>query len=117
VAQAVVNGFEPVEVDQQDRQTAGVAATDLYGVLEAIVEQSAVGEPGERVVERLMSNLRLGLFLVVHDVCQAQYDQSYDGDRGEGDGEGIDAFSQPGLTSQQSRPYQCGPTQCPDTQS
>ena len=86
-------------------------------MLEAIVEESPVGEPGERVVERLMSNLRLRLFLVVHDVCQAQYDQSYDDDRGEGDREGIDAFSQPGLSSQQSRPYQCGPTQCCDTQS
>ncbi len=54
MAEAVVDDLEAVDVDEHDRQPAAAAARAGERVLEAVVEQGAVGQPGQRVVQRLM---------------------------------------------------------------
>ena len=59
VAEAVVDGLEVVEVDEQHRELAAVALEPGRGVVDAVAEQRLVGEPGQRVVERLVRELVL----------------------------------------------------------
>ena len=59
VAEAVVDGLEVVEVDEQHRQRPAEAAACAQRVLDAVEEQGAVGEAGQRVVERLVAQLVL----------------------------------------------------------
>ncbi|OIQ92176.1 hypothetical protein GALL_258530 [mine drainage metagenome] len=62
VAKAVVHVLEAIEVDENDRDGLAVPLRQGDGVLQPVVEQIAVGKPGERVVVRLAFQLRL----VVH---------------------------------------------------
>ena len=58
VAEAVVDRLEVVEVDEQHRElVARGAAVARERLLEAVLEQRPVGEPGQRVVERLVLQL------------------------------------------------------------
>ena len=50
VAQGVVHVLEAVEVDKQDGQLFGAARGAQQGVLQAVVEQQAVRQRGERIV-------------------------------------------------------------------
>ena len=59
VAEAVVDGLEVVEVDEQHGAEVAGAAAAVEGVLHPVAEQAAVGQPGERVVERLVAELLL----------------------------------------------------------
>ena len=53
VAERVVDLLEVVDVDEQDRgERAGVPADALERLLEAVGEQHAVGQAGERIVQR-----------------------------------------------------------------
>ena len=53
VAEAVVDGLEPVEVEEQQADQPAGRRPAGEGVLQAILEQGAVGQPGQVVVERL----------------------------------------------------------------
>ena len=57
VTVAVVDLLEPVEVDQQDGEAVR-HPTVADGVLEAALEQDAVAESGERIVQRLQRRAR-----------------------------------------------------------
>jgi len=59
VPEAVVHDFEVVEVEEQDCERRARAPRPLEGVLEAVPEQGAVGEPAKSVVERLVFQLLL----------------------------------------------------------
>jgi hypothetical protein len=54
VAQGVVDLLEVVEVHQHHREAGPVAAGDADGLLDAVAEQDAVRQPGERVVDGLV---------------------------------------------------------------
>ena len=59
VPEPVVDGLEVVEVDEQHGHLGGAARTAAERVLGAVVEQRAVGEPGELVVEGAVAQLLL----------------------------------------------------------
>ena len=63
VAERVVDLLEAVEVEQQQRQRLAGARRGAQRLGQAVLEQQAVGQPGQRVVHRLMAQpalLRLG---------------------------------------------------------
>ena len=68
VAVAVVDGLELVDVEQQH---ADPRAAGLERVLEAVVEQRAVRQLGERVVERLALELVLERLELAHGLLEA----------------------------------------------
>jgi len=59
VAEAVVDRLEVVEVDEEDADAAATPGRAGDRVGDAVAEEGAVGEAGERVVERLVGQLRL----------------------------------------------------------
>ena len=61
VPERVVHRLEVVEIDEEHRHRAGVAAGSADGAGEAVGEQRSVGEPGERVVERAVAEVVLVL--------------------------------------------------------
>ena len=61
VAEGVVDRLEVVEVDEQHRHGLAGAAAAQQRVVDAVAEQRAVGEVGERVVEGLVRELLLQL--------------------------------------------------------
>ena len=65
---AVVDRLELVDVEQQH---AHARATALQGVLETVVEERAVGELRERVVERLALELVLQRLQLAHRLLEA----------------------------------------------
>ena len=73
VAEAVVDGLEVVEVDEDDRQPVVLAPRAGDGVAHALAEQRAVGEVGHRVVERLVGELLLER-LALADVAAVEDD-------------------------------------------
>ena len=60
VAEAVVDELEAVEVEEQDARQPAAAAQARERLLEAVEEQHAVGQPGERVVQRAVADRVLG---------------------------------------------------------
>src|SRR4051812_34576732 len=62
VAERVVDALEAVEIDEHGRRARALAAGAGEHLLGALHDQRAVGEPGERVVERLVAELA-GLLL------------------------------------------------------
>ncbi len=60
VAEGVVDRLEVVEVDEEDGDRLVAAHQPGEGVLQPIEEQDAVGQAGERVVQRAMLGLALG---------------------------------------------------------
>ncbi|MDP9397604.1 MAG: hypothetical protein M3P96_07150 [Actinomycetota bacterium] len=73
VAQAVVDGLEVVDVDEQHGEVLAGAAADRFGVAEPVGEQRPVAQPGEGVVQRLMPQALLELLAVGH-VAHGQHD-------------------------------------------
>jgi hypothetical protein len=59
VPQGVVDGLEVVQVAEQDRQCPAVTLVQLHGVLHPVVEQRAIGQTGQGVMERPVAQLRL----------------------------------------------------------
>ena len=59
VAERVVDRLEAVDVEQQHRDAEAEALGAAEGVLDAVEEQRAVGQAGERVVQRLVAHDRL----------------------------------------------------------
>ena len=66
VAQAVVHLLEVVEVEEQHRQRVPVAAGERQRMADPVAEERPVGEPGERVVERLVDQLLLQPLPLAH---------------------------------------------------
>src|SRR3954454_1718849 len=60
MAVAVVDQLEVVDVDDDDRNTASVASSTRERLLQPVEDQAAVGQSGQRVVQRVMAELRLG---------------------------------------------------------
>ncbi len=52
MAERVVDVFEAVQVDEQHSCAQVSAGADRQGLLEAVVEQRAIGQPGDGVMER-----------------------------------------------------------------
>ena len=75
VAEAVVDGLEVVQVEQQDRHREAVAAPPAQGVRDAVGEERAVGQPGELVVERLVGQRELEA-LPLADVTAVEHDSA-----------------------------------------
>ena len=66
VAEGVVDVLEVVEVDEEHRDPLARSPRACERVLEPLGEQHAVGEVGERVVERLVGEALLELLALVH---------------------------------------------------
>jgi hypothetical protein len=47
VPQTVVDGLEPVEIEQQDADRPGLSPGNGQRLLHPVLEQGTVGEPGE----------------------------------------------------------------------
>ena len=76
VPEGVVDGLEAVEVEEQQRQQPRVPAQPVQPGLEVLAQQRAVGQPGERVVQRLRGEARLEL-LALGDVAQDAGEQAH----------------------------------------
>ena len=61
MTEAVVHGLEVVEVEEQHRDSSRALLAEDERMLDAVREERPVREPGERVVERLVAQLLLGL--------------------------------------------------------
>lgn len=94
MAEAVVDHLEVVDVQEQHRvpyparRVAPLAPRGVEGMRQAIVEQGTVGEPGQRVVERLMGEFLLeplALADVAHHHRAAGHRAGLVADRREGD--------------------------------
>jgi diguanylate cyclase (GGDEF)-like protein len=66
MAEGVVHGLEVVEVDEQHGDLVPAPAGDGERVAHPVPEQRAVGEPGERIVERLVGELLLQPLALAH---------------------------------------------------
>jgi len=51
MAEAVVDGLEVVEIEDKHRDLPGLAGGSQQGMLDAVMEQDAVGEPSQGVIE------------------------------------------------------------------
>ncbi len=56
MTEAVVDQLEVIEVDRDNANRAAVALAQLHGMVESLVEQGAVGQPGQRVAQRLVGD-------------------------------------------------------------
>ena len=59
VAELVVDRLEAVEVGDQHAGRGALAAAALEGVPQPVLEEEAVGQAGQRVVQRAVDQLRL----------------------------------------------------------
>ena len=73
VAEAVVQGLEVVQVQEQHRGGVVRSPPAVQGVLDAVAEEGAVGQIGQRVVEGLVGELVLEHLLLGH-VAGVQHD-------------------------------------------
>ena len=76
VAQRVVDGLEVVEVDERDGHDLVVPRGALQRLLDAVEEQRAVREAGQRVVQRAVAQLGLQLALLGR-VADAQHEAAH----------------------------------------
>ena len=53
MSERVIDVLEAVEIDQQQRDAAGLAGRVGQCVLETRMQQAAIGQPGQRIVQRL----------------------------------------------------------------
>ena len=72
VAEAVVDGLEVVEVDEQHRELAALAFQPRRRVVDPVAEERLVGQSGQRIVERLVRELVLEP-AVLGDVAEAPH--------------------------------------------
>ena len=70
VPERIVDFLEAIEVHHQQRQRRFVATGRQNGLAQAVVEQQTIGQPGQRVVDGLVLERRLGL-LAFGDVAHA----------------------------------------------
>ena len=73
MAEAVVDRLEVVEVDEHDAHRRALLRAPRQCVRDAVGEEGAVREPGDRVVERLVGELALER-LALADVARVQDD-------------------------------------------
>ncbi len=59
VTQVVVDRLEPVEVEIEHREERLVPADARQRAFEPVEQQHAIREPGERIVERAVAEVRL----------------------------------------------------------
>ncbi len=75
VPEAVVDGLEVVEVEEQDRDRFLERLAQGQGVLDPVAEQAAIGQVGEGIVEGLVGELLLEL-LALADVTGVEHEPS-----------------------------------------
>ncbi len=87
VAERVVDGLEPVQVDEQHAEHAAVTSDAGERLLEPVGEHHAVRQTGERIVQHLVRELRLEALLFREVANDARDDrrEAVDGDRARGD--------------------------------
>ena len=73
VTEAVVDGLEVIEIDEQHGHPDAVAQRPRDRVADALVEQRPVGEMGDRIVEGLVGELLLER-LALRDVAAVEHD-------------------------------------------
>ena len=73
MAQRVVDGLEVVEVHEEHRGNGHAEPAALQGVLHTVLEEGAIGEACQVVIERLASQLGLEC-LALTDVANVQDD-------------------------------------------
>ena len=61
VAEAVVDHLETVEVDEHHRQMPALAVEPRPGEVQALLQVSAVGQPGQRIVGVFVEQLGIGV--------------------------------------------------------
>src|SRR6266567_2033970 len=71
VAQAVVDELEIVEVEEDHGDIGVAASSGVHRNLEPVVEEHAIGQAGERVVERLVGKAVFQL-LALGDVADVE---------------------------------------------
>jgi hypothetical protein len=54
MTQAVVERLEAIEIDQDDRTRAKLTVIGSHCMFETVAKEGAIGESGQRIVERLM---------------------------------------------------------------
>ena len=59
VSERVVDDLEVVDVEEQDGDAGPASAGPIQGPIEVLAEEGPVGEPGQRVVEGVVEELRL----------------------------------------------------------
>ena len=70
MAEAVVHTLEPVQVHQQDRTRFHLALARPDRLLQPLLKERSVGQPGQRIVQRLVLQ-RFGLRLALRYVAKA----------------------------------------------
>ena len=74
VAQAVVDEFEIVEIDEHHRHPAVVSLGMQHGLRQTVFEQGAVGQPGQRVMVGHEMNAVFGQLAFDRDAGDARGD-------------------------------------------
>ena len=94
MAEAVVDGLEVIQIDEQQGNSVVFAFGTLEPLFDPIAEQHAIGQVGQRIVERLVRELILEAFAVA-DVAGGEH-QSADVDVVEQiAGDGLHGFQVP----------------------
>ena len=86
MAERVVDLLEAVEVEHEQGDLLARAAVTGQGLREAVLEQGAIGEAGELVVERLVLGGRLARLELVDQVDQRFVKERHDQGHGHGGG-------------------------------
>ncbi len=73
MAKRVINAFELVEIQKQQRHHILVAPRVLEALIEAVLEEAAVLQSGQRVIEGQLFHLCVGLTLLA-DVLDTEDD-------------------------------------------
>ena len=87
MTKTVVHRLEVVQIEEEDRQVRPAPLQACQGVVEAVLEQRLVGEPGQRIVEGPVRQLLLQA-LVIGDVAEAPHPARQSCRRPAGDGIG-----------------------------
>ena len=76
VAEAVVDSFEVIQIEEQDGQLAAIAIGARLGVHDAVVKQRPVGQAGQPIMEGAMDQLLLERLALGH-ITAVEHDAVY----------------------------------------
>ena len=87
VAERVVDLLEAVEIEHQQRDLLAGAAIAGQRLIEPVLEQGAIGEPGELIVQRLMLGGLLTILQLLHEIEERAIEEGHDQNHGHGRGQ------------------------------